>query len=199
MILIRPDGRTLMTFLDSEIFRWVVIPLLIFTARIMDVSLQTMRIIFVSKGRRLLAPFLGFFEVMIWLMAIAQIMNDLTNPFYYIAYGFGFAAGTYTGIRIEERIAIGVVLLRVITQRDTTPIVTLLREEEFGVTCIDAEGKSGQVKIIFIVLDRSNLPRVINLIREYNSNAFYSVEDIRQVSHGYFPVRSNHRLWLQRK
>jgi len=188
-----------MTFLDSEVFRWVVIPLLIFSARIMDVSLQTMRIIFVSKGRRLLAPFLGFFEVLIWLMAIAQIINDLTNPFYYIAYGFGFAAGTYTGIRIEERIAIGVVLLRVITQRDASPIVTLLREEEFGVTCIDAEGKSGQVKIIFIVLDRSNLPRVSNLIREYNSNAFYSVEDIRQVSHGYFPVRSNHRLWFQRK
>jgi uncharacterized protein YebE (UPF0316 family) len=193
-----PDRAT-MTFLDSDIFRWVVIPLLIFTARIMDVSLQTMRIIFVSKGRKLLAPLLGFFEVMIWLMAIAQIMHNMTNPLYYLAYGLGFAMGTYVGLGIEERLAIGIALLRVITQRDATQLVAHLRGEEFGVTCVDAEGKSGKVKLIFIIVNRGDLPRIIDLIREYNPNAFYSIEDVRSVSRGFFPAKNGQRKWFKKK
>lgn len=188
-----------MEFIDAGVFRWVIIPLLIFTARVLDVSLQTMRIIFISKGRKLLAPLLGFFEVMIWLLAIAQIMHNLTNPLYYFAYGLGFAMGTYVGLRIEERLAIGVVLLRVITQKDATELVGCLRGEEFGVTCIDAEGRSGKVKIIFIVVDRCDLARVIELVRRHNPNAFYSVEDVRGVSRGYFPLRNGQRLRIQRK
>jgi uncharacterized protein YebE (UPF0316 family) len=188
-----------MSFIDSEVFRWVILPLLIFSARIVDVSLQTMRILFISKGRKLLAPLLGFFEVLIWLMAIAQIMRNLTNPLYYFAYGLGFAAGTYAGLMIEERLAIGVVLLRVITQKDASPLVARLRQDEFGVTCIDAEGQSGRVKIIFVVLDRHDLPRVVDTIRRYNPAAFYSVEDIRSVSRGHFPSRGSQRLRISRK
>ncbi|HDT13216.1 MAG TPA: DUF2179 domain-containing protein [Candidatus Aminicenantes bacterium] len=188
-----------MLVIDSEVFRWVVLPLLIFGARVLDVSLQTMRIIFISKGRRVLAPLLGFFEVMIWLMAIAQIMHNLTNPLYYIAYGLGFAMGTYVGLRIEERLAIGIVLVRVITQKDAAELVACLRGDEFGVTCIDAEGKSGKVKVVFIVVDRCDLPRVIGIVRRFNPNAFFSVEDIRSASRGYFPVRNGHRFLMQRK
>jgi uncharacterized protein YebE (UPF0316 family) len=188
-----------MSFIDSEVFRWVILPLLIFSARILDVSLQTMRIIFISKGRKLLAPLLGFFEVLIWLLAIAQIMRNLTNPLYYLAYGLGFAAGTFVGLMIEERLAIGVVLLRVITQRDASPLVACLREDEFGVTCIDGEGKSGPVKIIFVIVDRHDLPRVIDIIRRHNPGAFYSVEDIRSVSRGYFPSKRSQRLRISRK
>jgi len=186
-------------FIDSDIFRWVILPLLIFSARIFDVSLQTMRIIFISKGKRLLAPALGFFEVLIWLVAIAQIMNNLTNPLYYLAYAAGFATGTYVGLRIEERLAVGVVLLRIITQMEASPLIACLRADEFGVTCIDAEGKSGKVKIIFMVLDRCDLPRVIETVRRNNPSAFYSVEDIRTVSKGFFHVRNGSRLKLQRK
>lgn len=188
-----------MSFVDSEIFRWLVLPLLIFSARIMDVSLMTMRIIFISKGRKFLAPFLGFFEVLIWLMAIAQIMKNMTNPLYYFAYGLGFATGTYVGLRIEERLAIGVVLLRVIVQKDAEPLVACLRQDEFGVTCIDGLGKSGPVKIIFIVVDRVDLPRVIETIRRHNPGAFYSIEDVRDVSRGVFPSRGSQRLRISRK
>ncbi|MHB8095170.1 MAG: DUF2179 domain-containing protein [Candidatus Aminicenantales bacterium] len=186
-------------FIDSDLFRWVILPLLIFTARIFDVSLQTMRIIFISKGRKLLAPVLGFFEVLIWLMAIAQIMNNLTNPFYYLAYGLGFATGTYIGLRIEERLAVGVVLLRIITQMEASSLIACLRNDEFGVTCIDAEGKSGKVKIIFMVIDRIDLPHVIETIRRYNPGAFYSVEDVRAASKGFFPGHNHRRLKIQRK
>ncbi|MDH4198620.1 MAG: DUF2179 domain-containing protein [Candidatus Aminicenantes bacterium] len=188
-----------MNVIDSDLFRWVILPLLIIIARIFDVSLQTMRIIFISKGSRLLAPLLGFVEVMIWLMAITQIMHNLTNPLYYLAYGFGFAAGTYIGLRIEERLAVGVVLLRVITQRDASELVACLRAEEFGLTCIDAEGMSGRVKILFMVLERGDLPRVIDSVRRHNPGAFYSVEDVRSASRGFFPIRNRQRLWIQRK
>jgi len=188
-----------MLVIDSEIFRWVVLPLFIFGARILDVSLQTMRIVFISKGRRALAPLVGFFEVLVWLMAIAQIMHNLTNPLYYLAYGLGFAAGTYVGLRIEERLALGVVLVRIITQMAATELVNALRGEEFGVTCIDAEGRSGKVKILFIIVDRCDLERLLGIVRRHNPNAFYSIADVRGVGHGHFPLKNSHRLWMQRK
>lgn len=188
-----------MEYAEFDLFRWVVLPLLIFTARIFDVSLQTMRIIFISKGRRLLAPLLGFFEVLIWLVAITQIMKNLTNPFYYLAYGAGFAMGTYVGLRIEERLAFGNVLLRVITEKDAGAIVSALRGEKHGVTCIDGEGISGRVKIIFLVLDRANLARAIEIVRRCQPSAFFTVEDIREVSRGFIRLKRRDRLWLQRK
>lgn len=126
-------------------------------------------------------------------------MRNLTNPLYYLAYGFGFAMGTYVGLRIEERLAIGVVLLRVITQMDASPLVACLRGEEFGVTCIDAEGKSGKVKIIFVIVNRCDLPRAIGIIRRHNPRAFYSIEDVRGSSQGHFPVRNGLRLRIPRK
>ena len=188
-----------MDFADFDWFRWVVLPLLIFLARVCDVSLQTMRIIFISKGRRVLAPLLGFFEVLIWLVAITQIMKNLTNPFYYLAYGAGFAMGTYVGLRIEERLAVGNVLLRVITEKDPGEIVSALRNEKHGVTCIDGEGISGKVKIVFMVLDRANLSRVIEIVRRRQPDAFYTVEDIREVSRGYLRLKKRDLLWIQRK
>lgn len=193
------DTITAMSAIDSDIFRLVVIPLLIIVARIFDVSLQTMRIIYVSKGRKLLAPLLGFFEVLIWLIAITQIMKNLNTPFYYIVYSAGFAAGTYVGLRIEEKLAVGTVLFRVITQLEAAELIARLRAEAFGVTCIDGEGISGKVKIIFLVVDRSDLPRVIGIIRKDNPTAFYSVEDIRTVSKGFFRVKRHQRLLLSRK
>ncbi|HER42916.1 MAG TPA: hypothetical protein ENO08_00460, partial [Candidatus Eisenbacteria bacterium] len=86
-----------MTFIDSELFKWVVLPLLIILARVIDVTIGTIRIVFVSRGHKVIAPILGFFEVLIWLLAIGQIMRNLSNFMCYIAYGTGFALGTYMG------------------------------------------------------------------------------------------------------
>jgi len=109
-------------FFSSELFTWVILPVLIFLARIMDVSIGTMRLIFVSKGMKYLAPVLGFFEVTIWLLAIGQIMQHLDNVMCYIAYGSGFAMGNYLGIVLEEKMSIGTVLIRVIPQKDTSQL-----------------------------------------------------------------------------
>ena len=113
----------LSVFYHSEIFKLVIIPLLIFLARICDVTLDTARIIYVSRGMKYLAPLIGFFEVLIWLLSITQIMNNLTNVVYYIAYAGGFAMGNFIGIYIEERMAIGTVVISIITQKNASDLV----------------------------------------------------------------------------
>ena len=109
-----------------------LIPLLIFLARVVDVAIGTLRIIFVSKGMKYLAPILGFFEVFIWLVAIGQIMQNLTNWVNYVAYSAGFATGNFIGMFIESKLAMGLVSLRIITERDAKPLIEDLRRENFG-------------------------------------------------------------------
>src|SRR4029078_11993146 len=101
------------SFLDSELFRWVFMPLLIFLARMCDVTLGTLRNVFISKGLRNVVPVLGFFEVTSWLLSIKQIMQHLDNPLCYIAFAGGFAMGTYVGLFVEKRLAIGMQVLRI--------------------------------------------------------------------------------------
>ena len=86
-----------MSIMDSELFKWVLLPLLIVIARVIDVSIGTIRIVFVSRGHKIIAPVLGFFEVLIWLLAIGQIMRNLSNFMCYIAYGTGFALARSSG------------------------------------------------------------------------------------------------------
>jgi uncharacterized protein YebE (UPF0316 family) len=126
-------------FFDSEVFNWIIMPILIFVARVADVSIGTIRIIFVSKGMKLLAPLCGFFEILIWLIAIGKVFQNFTNPIYYIAYAGGFATGNYVGIIIEERLAIGLCVIRTVTRRDATNLIEFLRAAGYGVTTMDAQ------------------------------------------------------------
>jgi len=172
---------------SNDFFAWVVLPLLIFFARICDVSLGTIRVIFISKGFKYIAPVIGFFEVIIWLLAIGQVMNNIDNVASYIAYGAGFAAGTFIGMKVEEKLSLGTVILRIITPREAGDLVTALRNAGFGVTSMDAEGSSGKVKIIFMVLKRQDLTRAIGIVNEYQPKAFYSIEDVKTAAEGVFP------------
>ena len=175
-------------FFESFWWTWVLLPLLIFLSRILDQSIGTMRLIFVSKGFRYIGPILGFFEVIIWLLAITQVLQHLNNPLSYIAYGAGFAMGNYIGIRLEEKLSIGTVLLRIVPKRDTTPLINHLREEGFGVTAADAEGASGPVKIIFTIMKRKRVAEAIKIVNHYNPNAFYTIEEVKAVKEGYFGI-----------
>jgi uncharacterized protein YebE (UPF0316 family) len=181
-------------FLESGLFRWALLPLMIFIARILDVSIQTIRIIFISRGHKIIAPVLGFFEVLIWLLAISQIIKNLSNPICYLAYGGGFAAGTYIGLLIEEKLAIGTYLVRIITRIDASPLVTALRDASYGVTNIPAEGADGKVCIIYTVVRRVSVPEVLAIIERHNPGAFYTIENVRSVSAGTFPEQAPGRL-----
>lgn len=180
-------------FFGSEIITWAIIPFLIFLARVLDVSLGTMRIVFVSKELKYLAPFVGFFEVLIWLFAIRAIMQNLNNIACYLAYGAGFAMGTFIGLYIEKRLAIGKSILRIITQKDSTELIDNLRSKGFGVTSTDAQGVKGKVHIIYMIIKRQDFENVAEIIKKFNPNAFYTVEDARLVSKGIFPMKK-HRL-----
>ncbi len=180
-------------FMQSPLYTWALLPLLIALARVIDVSIGTVRLIFVSRGLRGLAPLLGFFEVLIWLLAIGQIMQNLTNWVCYLAYAGGFALGNWTGMILEEKLAVGTVGIRIITRKDASELIAFLKSSKFSVTSVDAEGGRGKVHVIYSVIDRGSLPRVVAQIKHFNPRAFYSIEDIRFVSNGVSPVQKFRR------
>lgn len=182
-------------FIDSPVFTWVVLPLLIFCARIFDQSVGTLRLIFVAKGMKFLAPVLGFLESGIWLLAIGQIMQHLDNAVCYIAYAGGFAMGNYIGMLLDEKISLGNVIIRVITGSDANELVAHLREHTFGITVLDAKGSKGPVKVIFSIIKRKDAEQFVSLINEFNPHSFYTIEEVRSVNEGVFR-RSTRRSLL---
>jgi len=162
----------------------LVVPALIFLARICDVSIGTIRIIFVSKGFRYLAPLLGFFEVFIWLMAMTRIMQNLDRWYYYLAYCAGFATGNYVGIMLEEKIAIGYASIRLITKKPADELIAALQAQGHGLTFHTAEGSTGQVYVLYTIVKRSELTSVISIINSFNPRAFYTVEEVKVVREG---------------
>jgi len=179
--------------LNSAFFAWFLLPLLIFIARVADVSLGTVRVIFITRGLKYLAPIVGFFEILIWLMAIGQIMRNLSNPLCYIAYASGFATGNYFGILIAEKLSLGVVLIRVITSKDASELIEYLKSADYGVTSVDAQGSAGKVQVVFTIVPKREVAGVVNLIKQFNSKAFYTIEEVGFVEEGIFPTRKN---WL---
>lgn len=175
------------SFFSSEIFYWVVLPLLIFFSRIVDQSIGTLRLIFSSKGLKRLSPFFAFFESLIWLVAISQIMRHLDNVLSYVAFAGGYAAGNFVGIWLEEKISIGNVVVRLIPKKDTTPLIQYLRANNYGVTVVDVDGTLGPTKMLFTTVRRKDAKRLIEIIKEYNPTAFYTIDEVRTVSEGYFP------------
>jgi uncharacterized protein YebE (UPF0316 family) len=174
---------------------WIIIPLLIFLARFLDVSLGTLRIIFVSRGMKYIAPLVGFFEVIIWLIAIRGVMENLNNIACYLAYGAGFAMGTYAGLFIEKKLAIGTAIIRIITQENASDLVFHLRCRGYGVTSMEAEGIDGKVNVIYLTIKRQDYENVTEIIREFNPKAFYTLEHVQFVSEGIFPLKKARPFW----
>lgn len=170
-------------FLDT--YPWIL-PFIIFFGRICDVSLGTLRIIFVSKGEKYKAPLVGFFEVFIWIVIISQVLaraNDLVS---YLSYAGGYAAGNFVGIMIEQRIAFGVILFRVFTQKNGLELAKELNSKGFGSTCTSGQGAVARVDIVETVFDRKFEKNVDEIVRGFDPNAFYIVEDIRSKQRGIF-------------
>jgi uncharacterized protein YebE (UPF0316 family) len=178
--------------IDSNIITIVIVPFLIFIARVVDVSMGTLRVIFVSKGNKLLAPVLGFFEILIWLIAMRYILLNLSNVFCYLTYAGGFATGTFVGIYLEEKISIGKVLLRVVSRRDSSELLSVLKEKGYTATTSGARSPDGKVKIIYTVIQRKDLHRVVRVIKMHNKGAVYSISDIKFANEANLPKRKRH-------
>jgi uncharacterized protein YebE (UPF0316 family) len=168
--------------LPENFFSYVILPLLIFMARIMDVSINTIRIIYVLGGRRLTATVLGFFESFIWLMAIRQIFEHMDNWVCYVAYPGGFAMGILVGMIIEERIAYGKVIVRIITRKDVTELIAFITKNQFRYTRVASEGLDGPENLVFTVLPRENLEELLTKMKTILPTAFYTVEKVNRAA-----------------
>jgi uncharacterized protein YebE (UPF0316 family) len=185
-------------FVESAFFAWVILPLVIFAARSVELAIGTLRIVFIAQGRTALASTSGFFEVLIWLLVVSQALQNLANPLCVVAYAGGFASGHVVGIRIEERLAMGLRLVRVILRDRAEELVAELRRRDFGVTVAHAEGSQGPVKVLFTVVRRRHLSQVIETVRRHNPQAFFTIEDVRQAEAGVYPLPAPHMSRRQR-
>ncbi|WP_321375114.1 DUF2179 domain-containing protein [uncultured Draconibacterium sp.] len=186
------------SFYDSALFTYALLPALIFFSRVMDVTIGTIRIVMVSKGHKLWAPLLGFFEILIWLIAISKIFQNLDNWFCYVAYAAGFACGNYVGLRIEEKLAVGIVKIQIITRMNAEKLINTLKEAGFGITHHEAKGSTENVSIIYSIINRKEIKNVEEIVKASNPKAFYSVEDVKFVKEGVFPIRTATN-WRSRK
>jgi uncharacterized protein YebE (UPF0316 family) len=184
------------SFYDSNLFTYALLPALIFFSRVLDVSFGTIRIVMVSKGHKFWAPFLGFFEVLIWLLAISRIFQNLDNWTCYIAYAAGFAAGNYVGLLIEEKLAVGIVKVQIITRKDAQQLIENLTDAGYGITHHEAQGSSETVSIIYTIVNRKKVKKVQDIVHKSNPLAFYSVEDVKSVNKGIFPAKT---VWRKGK
>lgn len=173
-------------FLD--VYPWLL-PVVIFFGRIIDVSLGTLRIIFVSKGEKNKAPLIGFVEVFIWVVVISQILARANDMVSYLSYAAGYAAGNYIGLILENRIAYGIVLCRIYTQKNGYELIQSLNKLNFGATMTHGEGSTNEVDIIETVVDRKEMKALEQAINQFDSNSFYVVEDVRTKKNGIFPKR----------
>ncbi|MBR9703317.1 DUF2179 domain-containing protein [Candidatus Woesearchaeota archaeon] len=163
-------------------FALVVLPLIIFFARIIDVGLGTIRVIFISRGHKAVSTVIAFVEISVWLLAAREVFGNLDSPLYALAYAAGFAAGTYIGLFISEHLTIGKVLVRVITRRPARRLIARLKERGYRLTWMDAQSSQGHVNVMFFVVDSDRMEEMTRLIKKFNPRAFYSVEDVRRVS-----------------
>lgn len=171
-------------FLDQ--YPWLL-PFFIFFARILDVSMGTLRIILVSKGEKYKAPLIGFIEVFIWIVVISQILSRANSMIAYLSYAAGYATGNFVGIIIEQKIAFGYVLCRSYTYKNGEALVSILAGEGFGATLIKGVGSKMDIGIIESVIDRKYLPKVHKLLTDFDKDIFYVAEDVRSKQSGIFP------------
>lgn len=169
---------------SEEVFSFIILPLLIFLARICDVSINTIRIIYMLGGRRVTATLLGFMEAFIWLLVIRQVFQHLDNWLCYVAYPAGFATGVLVGMIIEERIAYGKVIVRIITRKEIQELLNYLNKNEFRFTRVVAEGPGGAENLVFTVLSREHLDDLLKTLKEILPTAFYTIEKVKAAGEG---------------
>ena len=156
-----------------------ILPVLVFLAESCVVTLSTVRTIFITRGMKELAALLGFFEISIWLFAIAQVMQHLSSLDCYLAFAGGFSLGNFLGVLIERKLALGIVSLQVATRKDGGPLMDALRSADYAVTAFDAVGSTSSVRVMITAVRRKELPAVVSIIKRYDPEAFYCAHDLQ--------------------
>ena len=159
--------------------------LLIFGLRVIDVSIGTVRMLMIVRGRKLLSALMGFVEVLIFLLAISKVIREVNNVWNVLGYCGGFATGTIVGMTLEQRLALGFSVVRIISKTRWLEITQALRHESFGATQIIGEGRDGPVGIVYSMVRRRQVPAVVALCEQLDPQAFITVEEASRVYRGY--------------
>jgi uncharacterized protein YebE (UPF0316 family) len=160
--------------------------LFIFLAKCADITLATIRTLFVVRGKKTLSFFIGIVEILIYLFAINKVLSNMDNFGNVLSYALGFATGNVLGIMVESRIAIGLLTAQIFTSKDVEDFSDYLRKHEFGVTVVEGRGKEGTKHILQVVLDRKTLNKFEKCINSYDPLCFVTISDVKTVKGGYF-------------
>jgi uncharacterized protein YebE (UPF0316 family) len=160
-------------------------PLVIFGLRIVDVSLATVRILLAVRGHKLVVPFIGFVEVLIWVYAAGNAIRYLGSGWHVLGYAAGFSTGSLVGLWIEQRLAIGYATIRVVSRSVGVEMADGLRAAGFGVTEFAARGRDGPVEVVYSVCKRRDIARVIAEVERWDPQAFITVEEPRDIRWGW--------------
>lgn len=171
--------------MEQQIFTLIYI----FFARIIDVSLGTIRIILISQGHRKLAPVLGFIEILIWLSAIGKALGNLQGIYSYLIYAAGFATGNYVGMLIESRLSIGFQSIRIITSQKVSALPMVLKDEGFDVSIVNGRGSNGEIYILYTVARKRQVKKIMDITNELEPHAVITVENIQSHRTGFVQPR----------
>ena len=161
--------------------------ILIFLARVLDVSLGTIRTLMVVQGRKWQAALIGFFEVTIYVVVLGKVVSDLSNPLSLLSYSLGYATGNYVGITLENKIGLGNLATQIVLKdSDNQELIEILRSKKFGVTVLKGEGREGTREILNVVIKRKSLDELREIVYGYDKDAFITVNNINPISGGYF-------------
>lgn len=159
---------------------------LIFLLRVSDMTLDTLRVLVVMRGKKGIAWVLGFFQASIFVLAISSVLSNLDNPLNVIGYAAGFATGNVVGMFIEERLAIGHTLISIVSSRRGSAIAEHLRDQGYAVTEVPARGKDGAVSLLNVSVLRKNVERVRKIVNDVDPDAFITAEDVRPIRRGFW-------------
>ena len=182
-----------MEALDA-LFAGVYGPLVIFSLRVVDVSMSTIRILLAVRGYKVVVPIIGFFEVLIWVFAVGNAIRFLDSGWHLLGYASGFAVGNVVGLLIEERLAIGYATIRVVSTHAGVEMADALRNIGFGVTEFGGQGRDGRVEIVYTVCMRRDIDRVLDEIEQWDRQAFITVEEPRDIRWGWMQSSPRNRM-----
>ena len=171
-----------------DVISYIVLPGLIFLARVADVTVATVKLMFVVNNAKRVAATLGFIESLITIVALSRIMQDASNFMAYVMYAAGFATGTFVGMRIEEKLAYGTVMVRVISRTISTELIDYLTRKQYRYSMVDANDHVGNTQVLFTVCKRSRLPEFQQTLEEVAPQALYTIEGVKKVSQDFLPV-----------
>ena len=165
-----------------EILIWTSV---IFFARVVDVGLDTFRVQFIIRRKKVLAALTGFVEILIFILIVSRVINDIQHWPYVLAYAGGFAMGTLLGMSLSERLSQQVVQATVISTESQERMEAALREAGFALTRYEGFGREGPVDVLDVVCTSRGLSRLVEVVKTADPRAFFYAQDLATLRGGY--------------